>query len=53
MEKLVAFVLLVVGLAVALPAPPPATPEISPASGINAVALIAGGLMIIRSRRKK
>ena len=53
MKKLIAVVLLVVGLAIALPAPPLSTPEISPASGMNAVALIAGGLMILRSRRKK
>jgi hypothetical protein len=28
-------------------------PEIDPGSGLNAVALVAGGLLVIRSRRKK
>jgi hypothetical protein len=29
-----------------------AIPEIDPASGVNAIALLAGGLLLIRSRRK-
>ena len=29
----------------------PAVPEIDPASGANAIALVAGALLIIRSRR--
>jgi len=52
MQKLFALVLLAIGFSVALPAPP-AVPEINPASGANALALIAGGLLILRSRRKK
>lgn len=28
------------------------TPEIDPATGANALALVAGALMVIRSRRK-
>jgi hypothetical protein len=36
MQKLIAFGLLFVGVSIALPAPPPAVPEISPASGMNA-----------------
>jgi hypothetical protein len=30
----------------------PGTPEIDPATGANALALVAGALMILRSRRK-
>jgi hypothetical protein len=52
MRKIVGVILLMVGSAFALPAPPGA-PEISPESGMNAVALIAGGLMVLRSGRKK
>jgi hypothetical protein len=51
MQKLIALVLFVVGssaLAMARPAP-----EIDPASGASALALIAGGLLILRSCRKK
>jgi len=50
--KLIALVLLVIGFSVALPAPEPA-PEIDPASGANALALIAGVLVLLRARRKK
>jgi len=51
MQKLIAIALFVVGFsAVAMAAP---APEIDPASGANALALIAGGLLILRSRRKK
>jgi hypothetical protein len=52
MHKLIAVALFVVGFsAVAMAAP--TAPEIDPASGANALALIAGGLLILRSRRKK
>jgi len=52
MNKLIAVALLLLGgSAVAMAAP--LAPEIDPASGANALALIAGGLMILRSRRKK
>ena len=30
-----------------------AVPEISPASGVGALALLSGGLLVIRGRRKK
>ena len=50
MQKLSVFVLLFVGVsAVAMAVP---VPEIDPASGGSALALIVGGLMIIRGRRK-
>jgi hypothetical protein len=29
------------------------TPEISPASGVGALALVSGALLVIRGRRKK
>jgi len=52
MHRLIAIALLVVGSsAVAMAGP--GVPEIDPASGANALALIAGGLLILRSRRKK
>jgi hypothetical protein len=50
MQKLTVLVLLVVGSSVAMAS---VVPEIDPTSGVNAVALIVGGLMILRSRRKK
>ncbi|HXM45537.1 MAG TPA: hypothetical protein VN924_30150 [Bryobacteraceae bacterium] len=51
MQKLIAVVLLIVGSSAAVMAVP--APEIDPASGANALALIAGGLVILRSCRKK
>jgi hypothetical protein len=52
MNRLIALTLLVAGCSIALPAGSIA-PEIDPASGANALALIAGGLMILRARRKR
>jgi hypothetical protein len=52
MQKLIAVVLLVVGSSAAAMAVPSA-PEIDPASGANALALIAGGLVVLRSCRRK
>jgi hypothetical protein len=52
MSKLLAVALLILGFSTALPALPQA-PEIDPASGANALALIAGGLVILSSSRKK
>jgi len=51
MYKLIGFMLLVVGSSVVGMAA--GVPEIDPASGTSALALIAGSLLIIRSRRKK
>jgi hypothetical protein len=51
MLRLIAVALLIIGFSAALPAP--LTPEIDPASGANALALIAGGLVMLRSQRKK
>ena len=52
MQKLLAVALLAAGSAVVAMAGN-IVPEIDPASGANALALIAGGLLILRSRRKK
>jgi len=52
MLKLIAVALLLIGCSAALPAGSEA-PEIDPASGANALALIAGGLVVLRSRRGK
>jgi hypothetical protein len=52
MQKSIALVLLVIGSS-AVAAALPSAPEIDPASGANALALIAGGLVILRSRRRK
>jgi len=50
MEKRLGFLLLLVGASgVALAA---SVPEISPASGVGAVALLSGALLMIRGRRK-
>jgi len=51
MRRLMAVALLTLGFSFALPAPQ--APEIDPASGANALALVAGGLVILRSRVKK
>jgi hypothetical protein len=50
-KKVCGFSLLIVGLAGSLFATP--VPEIDPASGANAVALLAGALLVIRSRRTR
>ena len=52
MQKLIAFVMLVVGSS-AIAMAVSVVPEIDPTSGVNAVALIVGGLLILRSHRKK
>jgi hypothetical protein len=48
--KSLALALFVIGWA-ALSFGQPTTPEIDPASGVNALALLAGALLIVRSRR--
>jgi len=49
--KVAGFTLLALGVAVVCPAPP-GVPEIDPAAGVNAVALLSGMLLIIRARKK-
>ena len=49
--KIIAVMLLVVGTVATLSAT--SVPEINANSGINAMALLSGGLLILRSRWKK
>ena len=51
MSKFAGVVLLVIGASTLCLAG--GTPEIDPASGANAVALLAGALLIIRGRRRR
>lgn len=51
MRKALGLLLLVIGSSTAALAAP--GPEIDPASGASALALIAGGLFMLRSRRKR
>jgi hypothetical protein len=53
MQKLMVLVLFVVGSSAVAMASNRIVPEIDPASGASALALIAGGLLILRSCRKK
>jgi hypothetical protein len=50
--KLVGMILLFAGMSVAAMATP-AVPEIDGSSGISALTLLSGALLVIRSRRKK
>jgi hypothetical protein len=50
MTKTLAIFLLMVGASVCLCAAP-ATPEIDPATGGSALALVAGALLVIRGRK--
>jgi hypothetical protein len=49
--KAAGFAFLALGVAVVSPAPP-SVPEIDPSSGVNALALLAGAFLIIRTRKK-
>lgn len=49
MNKIAALILLGIGAGVAASA---AVPEIDPASGASALALLAGAIVLIRGRRK-
>lgn len=51
MRMLSALSILLVGLATVAAAAVQA-PEINPASGVNAIALLSGALLVIRSRRR-
>ena len=50
MTKIVGMMLLVIGVSGAAMASP--VPEIDPSSGVSAVALLSGALLIIRGRKK-
>jgi hypothetical protein len=52
--KLTGMMLLLAGVAsCAFAGLAPAAPEISPPSGMGALALLSGGLLVIRGRRKR
>jgi hypothetical protein len=50
--KLVGTALLLAGLSSALMAGVVTAPEISPASGVAALALVSGAILVIRGRRR-
>ncbi len=51
MNKVAGFIVLLTGVCSVCAAA--AVPEIDPASGMSAIAVIAGGLLVIRGRRKQ
>jgi hypothetical protein len=53
MQKILGLTLLMIGASVSCLAGVIAVPELDPASGGAALALVAGALLIIRARRKK
>jgi len=53
MQKILGLALLMIATSVSCLAGIVALPEIDPAAGGAAIALVAGGLIVIRSRRKK
>ncbi len=52
LKALVVTALVFIGFAGSASASPPPVPEINPASGGSALALIAAGLLVIRGRRR-
>jgi hypothetical protein len=52
MQKWLAFTLLMIGVSASCLAAP-AAPEIDPATGGSAIALVTGALLMIRARRRK
>lgn len=52
MRKLLAYSMVLIGAAVSVQAGNVA-PEIDPSSGVAALALLSGGLLVLRARRKK
>ena len=53
MHRLIVLTTLLIGVAGYCLAQPAPTPEIDPGSGVAALALLAGGLVVVRSRRRK
>ena len=51
--KLFGIVFLLVGLSSAVMAAVPNAPEVSPVSGVAALALLSGAILVIRGRRRK
>ena len=53
MQKVVGMALMIVGASSALMAGVAAVPEIDASTGASAIAIVAGGILVLRSRRKK
>jgi hypothetical protein len=53
MQKVLGMVFLIVGASSALMAAIVTVPEIDASTGVSAVAILAGGILVLRSRRKK
>ena len=53
MQKVLGMALMIVGASSALMAGTPAVPEIDASTGASAIAIIAGGILVLRARRKK
>jgi hypothetical protein len=53
MQKFLGILLLGVGVSAMVIAAVPAAPEIDPASGVSALTLLAGALLVVRGRRRK
>jgi hypothetical protein len=51
--KFAGMVLLLMGLSSLVMGAAPAVPEISPATGVSALALLGGAALVIRSRSKR
>jgi hypothetical protein len=52
-RKIIGLALMMTGVSVSCLAGIVAVPEIDPASGVSALALLSCGLLVIRGRRKK
>jgi hypothetical protein len=53
MQKILGLALIIVGASSALMAGVPAVPEIDASTGASAIAILAGGILVLRARRKK
>ena len=50
--KVLGMLLLVIGMSGAAMAAPTGVPEIDPSSGVSALALLSGALLVIRGRKR-
>ncbi len=50
---MIVLMMLVIGIASVAAATPAAVPEIDPGSGMSALALVSGAVMLFRGRRKQ
>jgi|KBSMisStaDraftv2_1062788.scaffolds.fasta_scaffold06843_6 hypothetical protein len=53
MQKVLGMALMIVGASSALLAGVPTVPEIDASTGASALAILAGGILVLRARRKK